>query len=58
MTFRRYVYLVMLPNLIYCSIIGKPAMFIEKVARRVRMHCGNRMQQVMEQAPENGQCNG
>lgn len=51
MTFNRYVYTVMLPNLIFCKVVGKPAMAIEKVARRVRLVCARRMQRVMMDAP-------
>lgn len=51
MSFNRYVYTVMLPNLIFCKVVGKPAMAIEKVARRVRLACGRRMERVMLDAP-------
>ncbi|ELR0310103.1 hypothetical protein N8Q68_19445 [Enterobacter hormaechei subsp. hoffmannii] len=51
MTFNRYVITVMLPNLILCSMLGKPAMAIEKAARRVRLACGRRMERVMLDAP-------
>ncbi|HED5666442.1 TPA: hypothetical protein SCS24_001210 [Enterobacter kobei] len=51
MTFNRYVITVVLPNLILCSLFGKPAMAIEKVARRVRLACGRRMERVMMDAP-------
>lgn len=51
MTFTRYVYTVMLPNLIFCKVVGKSAMALEKVARKVRLSCGRRMQRVMLDAP-------
>lgn len=51
MTFNRYVITVMLPNLILCKLVGKPAMAIEKVARRVRLACDRRMERVMMDAP-------
>lgn len=51
MTFNRYVIAVMRPNLILCKIVGKPAMAIEKVDRRVRLACGRRMERVMMDAP-------
>lgn len=51
MTFNRYVITVMLPNLILCSLLGKPAMAIERVARKVRLACGRRMERVMLDAP-------
>lgn len=50
-TFNRYVITVVLPNLIFCKLVGKPAMSIEKVARRVRLACGRRMERVMLDAP-------
>lgn len=51
MTFNRYVITVMLPNLILCSMLGKPAMAIEKAARKVRQACVRRMERVMLDAP-------
>ncbi|WP_201748093.1 hypothetical protein [Enterobacter hormaechei] len=48
MTFNRYVITVMLPNLIFCKLVGKPAMAIEKVER---LACGRRMERVMMDAP-------
>ncbi|WP_446027928.1 hypothetical protein [Lelliottia amnigena] len=51
MTFSRYVYTVMLPNLIFCKVVGKPAMAIERAARKVRLVCARRMQRVMMDAP-------
>lgn len=51
MTFNRYVFTVMLPNLILCSLLGKPALAIEKAARKVRLECGRRMERVMLDAP-------
>lgn len=51
MTFNRYVITVMLPNLILCSLLGKPAMAIEKAARKVRLACARRMGRVMMDAP-------
>lgn len=51
MTFNRYVFTTMLPNLIFCKLVGKPAMAIEKAARKVRLSCGRRMQRVMMDAP-------
>ncbi|HFJ2439576.1 TPA: hypothetical protein ACGTUO_004737 [Enterobacter hormaechei] len=51
MTFNRYVFTVMLPNLILCSLLGKPAMAIEKAARKVRLACARRMGRVMMDAP-------
>lgn len=51
MSYGRYVYTVMLPNLIFCSVFGKPAKAIEKVARKVRLACGRRMKRVMMDAP-------
>lgn len=51
MTFNRYVITVVLPNLIICSLLGKPALVIEKIARRVRLACGRRMERVMLDAP-------
>ncbi|BBW22471.1 hypothetical protein H9R40_26390 [Enterobacter kobei] len=51
MTFNRYVITVMLPNLILCSLFGKPAQAIEKAARKVRLTCGRRMERVMLDAP-------
>lgn len=51
MTFNRYVITVMLPNLILCSLLGKPAMAIEKAARKVRQTCARRMERVMMDAP-------
>jgi exopolysaccharide biosynthesis predicted pyruvyltransferase EpsI len=50
-TFNRYVITVVLPNLILCSLLGKPALAIEKVARKVRLACGRRMERVMLDAP-------
>lgn len=51
MTFNRYVITVMLPNLILCSLLGKPAMAIESVARKVRLKCARRMERVMLDSP-------
>lgn len=51
MTFNRYVLTVMLPNLILCSLLGKPAMAIERAARKVRLACARRMGRVMMDAP-------
>ena len=51
MTFNRYVITVMLPNLILCSLLGRPAMAIERVARKVRLKCARRMARVMIDAP-------
>ena len=51
MTFNRYVITVVLPNLIFCKLVGKPAMTIEKVARKIRVACGRRMKSVMLDAP-------
>ncbi|MEG6453282.1 hypothetical protein [Enterobacter cloacae] len=51
MTFNRYVITVVLPNLILCALFGKPAMAIEKAARKVRQACGRRMERVMLDAP-------
>lgn len=51
MTFNRYVITVVLPNLILCSLLGKPARAIEKAARKVRQACGRRMERVMLDAP-------
>lgn len=51
MTFNRYVITVVLPNLIICSLLGKPALAIEKAARKVRLACGHRMERVMMDAP-------
>lgn len=51
MTFNRYAITVMLPNLIFCKLVGKSAMSIERVARRVRLACGRRMERVMLDAP-------
>ncbi|EPN9190282.1 hypothetical protein ACT4TS_000081 [Enterobacter roggenkampii] len=51
MTFNRYVITVVLLNLILCSLLGKPALVIEKFARRVRLACGRRMERVMLDAP-------
>ncbi|MCC3240651.1 hypothetical protein [Enterobacter cloacae complex sp. 2021EL-01169] len=51
MTFNRYVITIVLPNLILCSLLGKPALTIEKVARKVRLACGRRMERVMLDAP-------
>ena len=51
MTFNRYALTVMLPNLIFCKLVGKPAMTIEKVARKVRLACARRMGRVMMDAP-------
>lgn len=50
-TFNRYVITVALPNLIICSLLGKPALAIEKAARKVRLACGRRMERVMLDAP-------
>lgn len=50
-TFNRYVITVVLPNLIICSLLGKPALAIEKAARKVRLACGRRMERVMLDAP-------
>lgn len=41
----------MLPNLIFCKLVGMPAMLIERVARKVRLACGRRMERVMMDAP-------
>lgn len=51
MTFNRYVITIVLPNLILCSLLGKPALAIERVARKVRLTCGRRMERVMLDAP-------
>ena len=51
MTFNRYAFTVIMPNLIFCKLVGKPAMAIEKVARKVRLACGRRLQRVMMDAP-------
>ncbi|EHM46035.1 hypothetical protein HMPREF0880_04086 [Yokenella regensburgei ATCC 43003] len=51
MTFNRYVFTVILPNLILCSLLGKPAVAIEKYARKVRVACSRRMERVMMDAP-------
>ena len=51
MSYGRYVYTVMLPNLIFCKLVGMPAMAIERFARKVRLACGRRMQRVMVDAP-------
>jgi hypothetical protein len=50
-TFNRYVITVVLPNLIFCKLVGKPALAIEKAARKVRLACGRRMERVMRDAP-------
>jgi len=50
-TFNRYVITVVLPNLIFCKLVGKPALAIEKAARKVRLACGRRMERVMMDAP-------
>lgn len=51
MTFNRYVITVMLPNLIFCKLVGKPAVAIERAARKVHLVCARRMQRVMMDAP-------
>lgn len=51
MTFNRYVYTVVLPNLIFCKLVGIPAVKIERAARKVRLACCRRMQRVMLDAP-------
>ncbi|EPX3843509.1 hypothetical protein ACWY7B_004724 [Enterobacter hormaechei] len=51
MTFNHYVITVVLPNLIFCKLVGKPAMAIEKTVRRVRLACSRRMKRVMLDAP-------
>lgn len=51
MTFNRYVLTVVLPNLILCSLLGKPAMAIEKAARKVRLACACRLGRVMMDVP-------
>lgn len=51
MSFNRYVFTVMLPNLIFCKLFGKPAIAIEKAARKVRLACARRMGRVMLDAP-------
>ena len=51
MTFNRYAIIVILPNLIICSLLGRPALVIEKAARKVRLACGRRMERVMLDAP-------
>lgn len=51
MTFRRYVFTVVLPNLIFCKLVGIPAVKIERVARKVRLSCASRMRRVMMDAP-------
>lgn len=51
MTFNRYVITVMLPNLILCSLLGKPAKSIEQAARKLRLKCTRRMERVMIDAP-------
>ncbi|HBN5788421.1 TPA: hypothetical protein L3G56_002463 [Enterobacter hormaechei] len=51
MNFNRYVITVVLPNLIFCKLVGQPALAIEKVARKVRLACGRRMERVMMDAP-------
>lgn len=51
MTFNRYVITVMLPNLILCSLLGRPAKAIEQSARKLRLKCARRMQRVMMDAP-------
>lgn len=51
MTFNRYVITMVLPNLIICSVLGKPALAIEKAVRKVRLACGRRMESVMMDAP-------
>ena len=58
MTFNRYVITVVLPNLIICSLLGKPALAIEKAARKVRQACGRRMERVMMNAPPKEMKNG
>ncbi|EOY5729787.1 hypothetical protein ACP7QD_003347 [Enterobacter bugandensis] len=50
-TFNRYVITIVLPNLILCSLLGKPALAIEKAARKVRLACGRRMERVMMDSP-------
>lgn len=51
MTFNRYVITVMLPNLILCSLLGRPAKAIEQAARKLRLKCARRMERVMLDAP-------
>ncbi|EMG7879178.1 hypothetical protein V5M88_001519 [Enterobacter hormaechei] len=51
MTFNRYEITVVLPNLIFCKLVGKPAMSVERAARKVRLACGRRMERVMMDAP-------
>lgn len=51
MSYGRYVYTVMLPNLIFCTALGRPAKAIEKAARKLRLASGRRMQRVMMDAP-------
>lgn len=51
MTLNRYIITVVLPNLIFCKLVGKPALSIEKAARKVRLACCRRMERVMLDAP-------
>ncbi len=51
MSYGRYVYTVLLPNLIFCSIFGRPAKAIEKIALKVRLACARRMERIMMDAP-------
>ncbi|KJQ10097.1 hypothetical protein ABR38_19315 [Enterobacter kobei] len=50
-TFNRYVITVVLPNLIFCKLVGRPALAVEKIARKIRLACGRRMERVMLDAP-------
>lgn len=56
MTFNRYVITVMLPNLILCSLLGRPAKAIEQAARKLRLKCARRMERVMLDAPPKEKC--
>jgi hypothetical protein len=51
MIFNRYTTTVILPNLIFCAVFGRPAKAIEKIARKVRLACAHRMLRVMMDAP-------
>lgn len=51
MTFNRYVITVVLPNLIFCKLVGMTSLSIERVARKVRLLCAHRLKRVVMGAP-------
>ncbi len=49
-----YVFLVLLPNLVYCKIVGFTGMRMASVGVKMRLHSLKRITRVMDKVPEGG----